>query len=428
MEHDACVDLLRKTAFFREVSDATLFAVAGACKLLEVPTGQVIFEKDAAGDGMYVTASGTLEVYIGDAVLDRIEAGDCFGEMALVTSEKRTASVRAATDARLLHLPRDAFREMAAKDPDVAWGAFREMSDKVKSSIDVRLRQHESMRHILGAFERAVSRSIMDEMLASKSPVELMEGTEARATIAFADIRGFTTMAEGMSPHETIRYLNGYLGACVDLVLEAGGTIDKFMGDGIMVYFGAPLSTPSDALHAVECAQRMSRLFSSNALASPAGRPAPRVGIGLATGLVIAGGVGNARRMDYTVMGDVVNLASRIEGLTKQYKSDLLFCEETANRVKATLPARFVDAVRVKGKTVATRLYDLVDDEALRTGYAAAMASYREGRFAQAASAFAALRVKHPNDGPTATLAERCVELEKSPPPDWDGTSTATMK
>ena len=127
-------------------------------------------------------------------------------------------------------------------------------------------------------------------------------------------------------------------------------------------------------------------------------------------------------------MGDVVNLASRIEGLTKLYRTRFLMCGITASRVEGSIATRKVDAVRVKGKTVATELFDAVDDEALRAGYAAAFALYQRGDFAAAAKQWKSLGERYPSDGPTSVMAERAAAFATSPPPHWDGIYTVGVK
>jgi class 3 adenylate cyclase len=432
------IALLRSTELFRDAPPDVLRALAAACDVVQMAQAAVVFEKGSGDDAMYLVADGELELYIGDAMLDRFMPGTCFGEMALLTEQPRTGSVRAASPARLLRLSRGVFRDVLARHPAMAFGVIRDLATKIRSSIDVRLRQHETLRLVRDAFERSVSKAVMDEILATGEPVALMDGKETRATVAFADIRGFTSIAEGLSPRATIQYLNAYLGALADAVFDAGGTVDKFIGDAVMAYFGAPLSGPDDALAATRCALAMPEKLREidRGQGRPAGaRGAPQIGVGIATGVVVAGCVGNARRMEYTVMGDTVNLASRIEGLTKVYGCRVLMCGDTARAVASSLQVRLVDVVRVKGKSASTELYDVVAADAgtsgaasLREGYSTAFARYRAGDFAGAARDFSALGKDFEHDGPTRTLASRCAEFMASAPHDWEGIYTLADK
>ena len=425
--------LLRGTELFRDAPPHVLRELATACDVIELPSSAVVFEKGSEDDGMYFVADGELELFIGDATLDRLASGTCFGEMALLTEHPRTASVRTVRQTQLLRLSRAGFRDLLTQHPETSFGIIRELATKIRSSIDVRLHQHESLRLVREAFERSVSKAVMDEVLTNSDPVALMHGKETRATVAFADIRGFTSIAERMSPSETIHYLNEYLGALVDNVMDAGGTIDKFIGDAIMAYFGAPLSGPDDARRAVKCVGRMPEILRAIAESDTGrGRRAPKIGVGVASGLVVAGCVGNARRMEYTVLGDPVNLASRIEGLTKVYGSLALMCGETAKAVGGDFPLRRVDVVRVKGKSMPTELFDILPSDASANGlgdaYCSALSRYQAGDFEGAAGDFSDLRRSFERDGPTLTLAERCAAMARSPPAAWDGVFEVTSK
>jgi len=192
-----------------------------------------------------------------------------------------------------------------------------------------------------------------------------LEGARYEATVMFTDIRGFTAMSERLSPEEVFAFLNDYLGRMIDVIAARGGIIDKFLGDGILAVFGLPVATDSHAADAFGAAMDMRRaLAEMNAERAAAGREKVRIGIGMHTGEVIAGNVGSAKKLQFTVIGDTVNFASRIEGLNKDYGSYLLVSGETHARLgDATRSDRFerIAGAVVRGKSERVDLYRLAE-------------------------------------------------------------------
>jgi adenylate cyclase len=221
-----------------------------------------------------------------------------------------------------------------------------------------------------------------------------------------------------------IRFVNTYLGPLVDVVLDGGGMIERFTGDGLKACFGVPLDDPGHAATAVRCAlamrARMKELGEQHRTDFPI---ACRIGIGLASGRAVAGCLGNERRLDFTLAGDVTNTGARVESLTKRYATDFLVTEATVVAAGDRFSFRLVDKARLKGKTTPTSLYDIVASEraALTVKYAEAFADYEAGRFARAAASFRALCVEFSDDGPSKTLADRCATFAANPPPAWAG-------
>ncbi len=212
-------------------------------------------------------------------------------------------------------------------------------------------------RFVQDTFGRYVSRQVLDEILNGKVSL----GGELRtATVLFSDIRGFTALSERLPPAEVVRFLNRYLDLMVDVLVEHGGTIDKFIGDAIMASFGVPLSREDDALRAVRCAVAMlSRLEAWNVDRAAAGEPSVEIGIGLHTGEVLAGNIGSAKKMEYTVIGDTVNTSSRIEQLNKTLGTRLLVSAGTYDLVKDAVVARVLPPVEVKGKSLPVTVYEV---------------------------------------------------------------------
>jgi adenylate cyclase len=177
----------------------------------------------------------------------------------------------------------------------------------------------------------------------------------------FSDIRSFCTIAETMPPKQLLSFLNEYFSGMVESVMANQGVVDKFIGDAVMAVFGAPVPRPEDAHNAVKAALDMRRrLAAMNADFRARGLPTIRIGVGLHTGHVVAGNIGHVERMDYTVIGDAVNLASRLESLTKELDSDIILSEDTYRVVQDHVQAEPLERVTVKGRVQPTLVYRLI--------------------------------------------------------------------
>jgi adenylate cyclase len=225
-------------------------------------------------------------------------------------------------------------------------------------------RSHEELsRRVLErqALERFLSSSIVEKILLNPDQVHL-GGENQTATILFADIRGFTRMSEKMQPQEVVELLNEYFTLMTDLIFENGGTLDKYLGDGIMAVFGAPLAKPDDALRAAKTAVEMQQALARlNSNWEARGRPSWRMGVGVNTGPVTAGNIGSSKRMDYTVIGDSVNLSSRL--CANAAGAQILVSESTFQLLDGSFPARKLDPIRVKGKESEIQVYEIMWDD-----------------------------------------------------------------
>jgi adenylate cyclase len=212
------------------------------------------------------------------------------------------------------------------------------------------------------ALERFLSSAIVEKILANPDQIHL-GGENQQATILFADIRSFTRMAEKMEPHKVVELLNEYFTEMTELIFENGGTLDKYLGDGIMALFGAPIARPDDALRSVKTAMEMQRaMVRLNEDWQARGQPAMQAGIGVNTGAVTAGNIGSTRRMDYTVIGDAVNLASRL--CAKAAGGQILVSDSTFRLLAGEMPARKLEPILVKGRAAPVEVYEIVWSDA----------------------------------------------------------------
>ncbi len=292
-------------------------------------------------------------------------------------------------------------------------------------------------RELKQTFQKYVSPSIVDEILKSPENIEL-GGKKQRVTVFFSDVRGFTTISEKLDPRALSDLLNSYLTPMTELVFEQKGTLDKYMGDAIMAFFGAPLEDPKHAKHACLCAlKHLEKLKELQAEYAKKGLPEIDVGIGLNTGDVSVGNMGSETVRSYTVMGDTVNLASRLEGINKQYDTRIVISEFTYAEVKEEFICRELDWVRVKGKAQPVKIYELLaqkaslspERESLLEAYHRGLTLYHERQFQAAQECFAQALNLQPDDTPCRLYLERCQNYLTTPPPvHWDGVFVMTSK
>ena len=291
-------------------------------------------------------------------------------------------------------------------------------------------------REVRRAFQHYLAPSVLESVL--KDPKKLsLDPSKTEVTVLFSDIRGFTTISEGLPAEELAKVLNAYLTPMTHEVFRHGGTLDKYMGDAIMAFWGDPIPRPDHALEACRTALAMfDALDGLNRTFEGRGWPRVEIGVGINTSTVSAGNFGSDVLFDYTVMGDGVNLASRLEGINKTYGTRIVLSEFTLARVRDQAVVRELDAVRVKGKHEPVRIYELLglghvgpDVAALLVDFAAALADYRARRWDAAAEGFQRCLARRPGDGPAALYVERCATMKADPPgPGWDGVFTLTTK
>lgn len=288
-------------------------------------------------------------------------------------------------------------------------------------------------QRLKNVFQRYVPQEVIDSLVAR--PEGALVGEERVLAVLFSDIRSFTTISESMSPSDLVGSLNQYFGYMVDIIVNRKGIIDKYIGDAIMAFFGAPVRHDQDALQSVMSAMEMSekvKIF--NEEQARKGKPPFHIGIGINYGNVTVGNIGTDKKMDYTVIGDNVNLASRLEGLTKEYHSETIISEFLWEEVKTAVPWRLLDAVKVKGKNKGVKIYgvhaQLSGKE--KEGWAfhnEAMGHYFDRRFDQAYDIFSKAEGYMPGDDNLREMKDRCIEYKANPPSvDWDGAKVMKTK
>ncbi len=298
------------------------------------------------------------------------------------------------------------------------------------------LTEERKKKEIKDAFSRYVAPSLVQDIM--KDPAKLvLGGEERRLTIFFSDIRGFTTLSEGLEPQVLVRLINDYLTPMTDIVLKHGGTVDKYMGDAIMAFWGAPVWQDDHAVRAARTAlEMMARLRELQAEWEQRGIPRLDIGIGLSTGNVTVGNMGSHLRFDYTVMGDSVNLGSRLEGMNKEYGTHIIVPKFTYEEIKQEFILRQLDVIKVKGKNVPIKIYELMGHKdaggSLREGaelFEAGLKAYMCRDWDAAESYFQKTREVLPQDGPANVFLERIKELRDADlPPDWDGVCVMKTK
>jgi adenylate cyclase len=293
-------------------------------------------------------------------------------------------------------------------------------------------------RFLRGAMGRYLSPAVMEEIV--RRPELLRLGGEKREmTVLFSDIRGFTTFSEQLDPEELVLLLNEYLTAMTDIVYRYDGVLDKYMGDAIMAFWNGPVSQPDHARRAcLTSLDMLETLHTLHARWRERGIPRLDMGIGLNSGPMSVGNMGSETRFDYTVMGDAVNLGSRLEGTNKEYHTNIVISQSTLDEVKDEgFVVRVLDLVAVKGKAQPVAVYELIGQPGqfgrftpeLLAVYERGIQLYRAQEFADAAAAFREVLEQVPNDGPCTMYLERCEDLVAAPPPqDWDGVYVMTHK
>ena len=293
--------------------------------------------------------------------------------------------------------------------------------------------EQKDRKFIEGAFGHYVNKDVVKQIIKDPHMLEL-GGAKRDISIFFSDIQGFTTISEKMEPVELVQFLNEYLQNMTEVILDKQGTLDKYEGDAIMAFWNAPIAQHYHALYTCLAAiEQQSKLAELRKKWAKEDKPEVRIRIGINTGDAVVGNMGSENRFDYTAMGDNVNLASRLEGINKQYGTEIIISEYTYEQIKDKLVCRELDLIRVKGKNEPVRIYELVSTkESVKKdtlekikSFQGALGAYRQKNFLAAKQAFENIK----DDKPSEIFAKRCEEFMKNPPSvEWDGVWTFETK
>ena len=314
-------------------------------------------------------------------------------------------------------------------------------SNVVLVSLYRALFEEKEKRRVRSAFGQYLSPEVIRRLLVNP---QLVEPKKTEITVMFSDIRGFTTISEKLDAQELALFLNQYLSDMTSLVFENNGTLDKYIGDAVMAFWGAPFEEPGHAAKACKTALKMmDRVLELQKAWEAEGKPRLDIGIGLNTGLASVGNMGSALRYGYTALGDTVNLSSRLEGLNKDYGTHIIVNESTYEEAKDSgFVFRELDLIRVKGKLQPVTICELIGRSGETSTYGTpedlrmrlelfqkARALYRKRQWQAAQDAFQAILDQWPGDGPSRAYWKRCQEyLFEEPPSTWDGVFTMTHK
>ena len=288
--------------------------------------------------------------------------------------------------------------------------------------------EEQEKRRVRGAFQQYVSPEVIRRLL---NDPELVKPRKTDVTVLFSDIRGFTTISESLDAQELADLLNAYLTEMTRIIFQHRGTLDKYIGDAVMAIWGAPFDEPN---HAERCCfgavNMLTRLAELQAGWRAQGKPILDIGIGINTGVASVGNMGSSLRYGYTAIGDAVNLASRLEGLNKEYGTHILISESTQKELHTdTLMLREIDLIRVKGKLQPLTIYEILTPDVVANNgtelvelFGVAREAYKRHDWLVAISAFESVLSRWPDDGPARIFLSRCVEyLSEAPAANWDG-------
>jgi adenylate cyclase len=296
-----------------------------------------------------------------------------------------------------------------------------------------------SEKRVRSTMSRYMDPQLANQLLEEGDGQAMLGGQAAEATVLFTDIRSFTTIAESLGPQATVSMLNEYFEIMVACISDAGGMLDKFIGDALMAGFGVPLPSDDAPDAAVKSAISMiSQLRDWNAGRLAADKPAINMGVGVNTDNVVTGNIGSSKRMDFTMIGDGVNLAARLEGSCKTYGAQIIISEFTQSKLKGIYALRELDRIVVKGKTEPVSIFEVLDfhdDETFPARmdvvghFLEGLNHYRSTNFDDAIKSFSAALAANDSDVPSQLYIERCNLFKESPPPaGWSGEWVMTEK
>lgn len=293
------------------------------------------------------------------------------------------------------------------------------------------------MKSALSSFQLYMPTALVKKLVVSNK-VAAVGGETKELTLIFTDIQSFTSLSENIHPQQLMQYLSRYFQAITKVIIDMHGTVDKYIGDGLMAFWGAPVDDAEHALHACQAVLQTQKVLQKlNAEWRAENKPEVITRIGINTGNVVVGNVGSDDRLNYTSLGDHVNLASRLEGLNKIYGTCVTVSEFTYHKVKDKFKFRLLDKVAAKGKQHGIYVYELLEDmgavpdlqlEQYNQEFFAAFSHYEKSDWQTATKLFTELEKKYPEDAVIKIFIKRCSMFSLNPPPNWHGVWVMTEK
>ena len=339
---------------FEGISSSHLKFLAGhLCRRL-FKDGDIVMREGEKADSLFVVVIGSLSIQKDGVTIWERRPYEVIGEQALIDETDRSATLIARGRVELLDMPRTVFEKMIHCSPQFSMNLVRVLSGKLREATLERGVRYGREERLQGMFGEHLSKEQLDELLLAPGLETYLAPQRVEATVLYSDIRGFTTASENLDPNDLADQLNEYLNDVVNCVFKHHGLIDKFIGDAVLAVFGIPRPKKDDAERAVQCALEMG----GNARKYTFGDQPLEIGIGIHTGHVFYGHLGNQRKRQLTILGDVVNTAARLESETKGHSEiNILIEESTKLKLQDQFQFQFVDRKKLRGRSTKTSFF-----------------------------------------------------------------------
>jgi class 3 adenylate cyclase len=409
-----------KNPFLGNLPEKAFEDLMGRAKVQQLHDGDVFIREGEPSDSMYFVNYGEVVILKGGVEIDRQRAGGVIGEMGVLTKAARSATIKCAGEVELLRVEAEDFVRIVDSQPAMLRNLVIDQLQKVTSSHDVREKQGKQIVEAKEVFGRLVSPEVYERVISKRNADDLLNGTIEDAAVLFFDIKGFSTAAEKMGPQPLLKALNEHLTIINARISKHRGIVVNFIGDAVLAIFGCPVPMPDAAAAGVRCyLEARAELNAFHQHRKATGEHCFELGAGINYGSLVAGGIGSKERFSYTVLGDEVNLAARLEGLTRHYPTEVIFSESCYDQLPADLKAQslLMDRCTVKGRKSPTGLYSLLPmSDADKEAYDAALNKYLAGDFLAAESAFNSIPGPLP-----AYMRRRCGQLQVEQGKFWPG-------
>ena len=408
-----------KNPLLGHLPDNVMQELLAGAKVEKFQDGDVFITEGDPSDSIYFVTWGEVAIMKGEFEIDRSRSGSVIGEMGVLTKSPRSASIKACEEVETLKIMADDFNKVLDGHPAILRSLLFEQMGKVTSSHQVRQKQQSALDQAEGMLSKVVSPQVRDKVLKESKPEELLRGTLDETAILFFDIRGFSSAAEKMLPDQLLQTLNEHIAHIDEAVTSNEGIIANYIGDAVLAIFNCPVQITDPAAAALRCyAKARQSLNELKEKCQANGELFFELGAGMNYGEIVSGGIGTQERFSFTVLGDEVNLAARLEGLTRYYPVDIIVSESFVRMLPSDLRREVfrIDRVQVKGRKNPENIYAVADlSDPDRGAYEEALDRYLQGRFAEAGLIFA--KVDH---AAGQYMRNRCSELEAEGG-DWHG-------